>query len=226
MSKKQCLEVDKLSFGEIQLRVLQSFKLDEDIKDKSEAFKKEHYNAYKAELSHCYTKCFPSMAKKTLISFFSNRVAPQTPSTEKAFEDLKEGLPTNPSFHDIIKWIARKHIISHMEEFNNSISVIENSQLGVSKDNTDVKSALTNVTSEIQLDSSILNISEISVSGSAADSHSSMHDLHYYYSEIEVAEGNSVDIESVDVSQDKNDRNSFQEDGFREDESIIGTIFL
>ena len=46
MSKKQCLEVDKLSFGEIQLRVLQSFKLDEDIKDKSEAFKKEHYRLF------------------------------------------------------------------------------------------------------------------------------------------------------------------------------------
>jgi hypothetical protein len=227
MLKKPFLQVEKFTFGDIQLRVHQSFKGVKNIEDKYETFKKEHYNMYKAAISNYNTKCFPSiMTKKTLNSFFTNKVAPEPPSTEKAFKDLEECLPTNPSFHDILKWIARNHIISHLKDFTDSISVLDNSQLVVSNDDTDIDSALNNVTSEIQLDSSILNISGISVSGSAAGSNSSLHDLHYYFSEIEVAEGNSVDIESVDVSQDENDRNGVREDVFREDESIIGTEFL
>jgi hypothetical protein len=38
------IEVDKLSFKDVQRHIFQSMKADQDIKCKSEAFKKEHFN--------------------------------------------------------------------------------------------------------------------------------------------------------------------------------------
>jgi hypothetical protein len=236
MPSTRHIDPDQLTFVEIQTRIFKFFaKADQNIKDKLEIVKKVHTDLYTSTISNYNGRCFPSLTKKkmllTLSNYFAKKVAPApapAPScTEKAFEDLKEGLPANFNFNDIIQWIARKHMISVMENFDNSNSGLDNSQSG--EDDTDIDSSLKDrhdVTSKIQLHSSNLDISGISVSRNDMHLNSSCDDSRDILSVIKVVETHFIDIDSDDDCLIKICEKEDEINCVREDVSFQGIYFL
>jgi hypothetical protein len=96
------IDPNLLEFSVIQTRILRFItSADPHIKSQCGVVKKEHFNVYKAYISHHNARCFPSQRKRSLVNLWAT--APAAPvCIEKALQDLKDGLPENFIFNDII----------------------------------------------------------------------------------------------------------------------------
>jgi hypothetical protein len=208
---------DSLDFPTIQTRLLRYIsKADQNIKVKCGTVKKEHFQIYKATISYHNERIFFSKLKNSLASFW----APAPLCTENALQALRESLPENFNFKDMIQWISRQDIISNMETFDISTSSLDNSQSGDFTNDTDIDSSQLSIikapcTSEMQSDSdsSNLNISGIIAIENSTDLELSDDDRQDILSAMEEVENHYVEVESAD--------NSFTNISERVDDPII-----
>jgi hypothetical protein len=200
MASTRYVDPGKLTFGEFQMHIHKSLieiaaALDANIKDSCKILKLEHFDDYKAAIIYHNKRCFPAQ-KKYISSFFvKDVIAPL--STEKALEDLNEGLPEMYNFKDIIRWIARQDIISTMETFDMSSRDVNISQPGKSRDVIDRNSSYDDkqyVVSEMQSDSSSFHISErvesrddIEIDSTSTNSHDLMSEMKSDCSDLNVS---------------------------------------
>jgi hypothetical protein len=108
------------SFENLKSRGLNDYN---KIEDSFSKIKTEHHNEYKAVLSLYNQELFPP--KKISIAYFFSRIETIPTSTRDTFKELIISLPSNFTFMDIVRAVAKQEIISTMENFDMSCNDID-----------------------------------------------------------------------------------------------------